>query len=254
MAKRKGISKKVRFEVFKRDSFTCQYCGRKSPDIVLEIDHIKPVSKGGNNGILNLITSCFDCNRGKSDRELSTQALLNKKRNQLEVTNERVEQMKMMLKWQEELLKAKDTELNYVLNYWYDLTGNVYSLNTLAKNKIRGWLRDFGTKLILEAIEIAVENYCYKSSDSITCKEFNNAFNKIKGICYNKKGNPHYSETKYLLGIVKNRLPYFQVNKAECYIKECFSNGYDFEKIKDLILYSENNSMLNKAFNDLLGY
>lgn len=30
MAKRKSLSKKIRFEVFKRDSFTCQYCGRKA--------------------------------------------------------------------------------------------------------------------------------------------------------------------------------------------------------------------------------
>lgn len=29
---RKQLSKKLRFEVFKRDSFTCQYCGKKSPE------------------------------------------------------------------------------------------------------------------------------------------------------------------------------------------------------------------------------
>ena len=37
--KRKSISKKARFEVFKRDSFTCQYCGRTAPDVVLHLDH-----------------------------------------------------------------------------------------------------------------------------------------------------------------------------------------------------------------------
>ena len=47
MAKRKPISKKLRFEVFKRDSFTCQYCGKSAPDVVLHIDHIKPVKEGG---------------------------------------------------------------------------------------------------------------------------------------------------------------------------------------------------------------
>ena len=43
MAKRKGISKKTRFDVFKRDSFTCQYCGKSAPDVVLQVDHINPV-------------------------------------------------------------------------------------------------------------------------------------------------------------------------------------------------------------------
>lgn len=35
MAKRKTVSNELRFEVFKRDKFTCQYCGRKAPDVVL---------------------------------------------------------------------------------------------------------------------------------------------------------------------------------------------------------------------------
>ena len=47
--KRKSLTKKVRFEVFKRDSFTCQYCGRTAPSVILEVDHIKPVCDGGQN-------------------------------------------------------------------------------------------------------------------------------------------------------------------------------------------------------------
>lgn len=42
MSKRKGLSPKVRFEVFKRDSFKCQYCGRSAPDVMLRADHIEP--------------------------------------------------------------------------------------------------------------------------------------------------------------------------------------------------------------------
>ena len=47
--KRKPIGEKLRFEVFKRDQFKCQYCGVAAPDVVLHIDHINPVSKGGDN-------------------------------------------------------------------------------------------------------------------------------------------------------------------------------------------------------------
>lgn len=82
--KRKAIpKKKVRFEVFKRDSFTCQYCGRKAPDVLLVIDHIEPVSKGGTDDILNLISACKDCNAGKSDRKLLDTTVLDKQRQQL---------------------------------------------------------------------------------------------------------------------------------------------------------------------------
>jgi len=67
---RKPISKKLRFEVFKRDRFTCQYCGSHPPKVILEVDHIEPVALGGTNDDGNLITACFDCNRGKAARDL----------------------------------------------------------------------------------------------------------------------------------------------------------------------------------------
>jgi len=84
MSSRESIGKKLRFEVFKRDSFKCQYCGKAAPNVVLNVDHIKPVSKGGNNNILNLITSCFACNSGKSNRNLDDNIVLDKQREQLE--------------------------------------------------------------------------------------------------------------------------------------------------------------------------
>lgn len=67
-SKRTPISKSKRFKVLKRDNYTCQYCGRSAPEVKLEIDHQKPVSKGGTNDINNLVTSCRSCNRGKSDK------------------------------------------------------------------------------------------------------------------------------------------------------------------------------------------
>jgi hypothetical protein len=51
--------------------FVCQYCGQTPPAVVLEIDHIKPVSHGGDNNADNLITACFECNRGKGPGLLS---------------------------------------------------------------------------------------------------------------------------------------------------------------------------------------
>ncbi len=67
-----SLSKRVRFLVLQRDRFTCQYCGSRAPDVELEIDHIHPVVSGGVDGLLNLVTACFDCNRGKTWRPLTT--------------------------------------------------------------------------------------------------------------------------------------------------------------------------------------
>lgn len=71
MTLRKSLSKRVRFEVFKRDEFTCRYCGRKPPEVILNVDHIVPVVEGGGDEESNLATSCFDCNSGKSGVPLS---------------------------------------------------------------------------------------------------------------------------------------------------------------------------------------
>lgn len=69
--KRRGISKKTRFEVFKRDGFRCQYCGAHPPEVILHVDHITAVAIGGENDQDNLVTSCEPCNLGKGARPLS---------------------------------------------------------------------------------------------------------------------------------------------------------------------------------------
>lgn len=68
---------KLRFEIFKRDNFTCQYCGRnvKKDRIKLHLDHVIPKDKGGRDIIKNLITSCEECNLGKRDIILQMKVL-----------------------------------------------------------------------------------------------------------------------------------------------------------------------------------
>lgn len=66
-----AVSKSIRFEVFARDAFACQYCGRRPPEIVLELDHIHPRAKGGSDDLLNLLTACDECNRGKGAKVIS---------------------------------------------------------------------------------------------------------------------------------------------------------------------------------------
>ena len=58
----------LRFSILKRDNFACQYCGRRSPEVELHVDHVTPVARGGSSETDNLITACADCNMGKGDR------------------------------------------------------------------------------------------------------------------------------------------------------------------------------------------
>ena len=74
--KREPIPKKLRFEILKRDNFTCRYCGQSAPDVVLHADHIKPVAKGGTNDPSNLVAACSACNSGKSDMDIFSEDTL----------------------------------------------------------------------------------------------------------------------------------------------------------------------------------
>ena len=56
---RKNLSKKLRFEVFKRDQFQCAYCGAHPPSVVLQVDHIHPVVDGGTGGAIRIPITCI---------------------------------------------------------------------------------------------------------------------------------------------------------------------------------------------------
>lgn len=60
-----------RWRVLVRDGFTCRYCGRMAPDVVLEVDHVVPRSVGGSDDEDNLVTACYDCNQGKGAHNVS---------------------------------------------------------------------------------------------------------------------------------------------------------------------------------------
>jgi hypothetical protein len=68
---RKSISKALRFRILARDGFRCRYCGAAAPDVELRVDHFIAKADGGSDREENLVTACFDCNAGKSDRRIS---------------------------------------------------------------------------------------------------------------------------------------------------------------------------------------
>lgn len=71
-----AVSKKLRFEVFRRDNFACRYCGATAKDgAFLEPDHVVPRARGGKDVATNLVTACDACNSGKSDTSLSARPI-----------------------------------------------------------------------------------------------------------------------------------------------------------------------------------
>ena len=175
MAKRKSISLTTRFEVFKRDSFTCGYCGQKPPDVILEIDHILAVKNGGDNDFDNLITSCFDCNRGKSARSLD----------QI-INGEKVDNILPLLKERE--LQYMEYR-NFLLNIDNRLREEVDAINSVFqryfpdreftekfKISVKRFIKELGLMEVVNSMEIAAS----KINKSGECLDY------FCGICWNK--------------------------------------------------------------------
>ena len=72
---KKRIGNKLRFTVYERDGYKCQYCGSQSK---LTLDHIMPEASGGKTVEENLVTACRDCNikKGTKTPEEANMSLL----------------------------------------------------------------------------------------------------------------------------------------------------------------------------------
>ncbi len=209
MAKRKSIGKKTRFEVFKRDSFTCQYCGMAAPLVSLEIDHINPIAKGGDNNILNLVTSCMDCNRGKSAIKLDDDAVISKQKKQLDELQNRREQRELMYEWSIGLNNIDDENTNRLVNHIHEKI-EPHTLNENGVKIIAKLLKKHDLVDLLKAIELSSDKYLrYDEEGEFTKDSVEDFIIKIGGILYNLNRPPIQQKVSYIKGIGRNRFNYF---------------------------------------------
>lgn len=218
--KRKNIPNQMRFEVFKRDKFTCQYCGGKAPDVVLNCDHINPVAEGGTTDLLNLTTSCFTCNSGKSDRKLSDASAVVAARAQAELIEERRDQVRMMAQWQVELARM-DVETDALDAAFRTIVNR--GLTDHGKKEMRKLARKFGVQEVIAAIAIAYDSYSAED-----------AYGKISGICRNRQIDREDPETSAInKAFAKLRMIYGNhaaMGEAKGVLREAMTRGLSPER------------------------
>lgn len=173
--RRKQISTRTRFEVFKRDNFCCAYCGRTPPNVLLVVDHVHPVSKGGTSEMDNLITSCVECNQGKSDIGLAVIAPFGDLRAKAAEIAEREAQLAA---YHEVLMASRDREEEQawaVASMWIDRYGED-GIPRRYLISIKTFLRRLPAVHVLESMELATAKLGYKRQ----------AFKYFCGICWNR--------------------------------------------------------------------
>lgn len=171
--KRKAISTRARFEVFKRDQFTCQYCGAHPPGVLLHVDHILAVAQGGTNDAHNLVTACESCNLGKG-----ALALGDRKPNLKEQAAATKEREKQLLGYQA-LLAAKRERLEEEVNRVED-TFAIFHPGFSFTPRFRISARIFIEKLGVDEVIAAMERACFK------CAGHQDATKYFCGVCWGK--------------------------------------------------------------------
>jgi hypothetical protein len=232
---RKALTKKTRFEVFKRDKFICQYCGRTATEVVLEVDHIVPVASGGGNDVMNLVTACRDCNAGKLHRELSDDSVIAKQHRQLAELQERREQLEMMIAWRTELESA-DTEVLTHLIAHIEKAGECYQLNELGRKDVRSWLRTYSYDELITATNIAAEKLLHDSTGLVYNSSWNEYFSLIPRIAKMRRvqvEKPYMKDALYIRGILRNRFRIWKEDQSLALdlIIEAIEKGADIEAL-----------------------
>lgn len=234
-----GIKKSVRFEVFKRDKFTCQYCGAQAPDAILHVDHIHPVSEGGTDDPLNLVTACRDCNLGKGAKLLADDTATKKRKKMLDELQDRREQLEMLFEWQRSLIDLESEEVEQLKKIWHDLVPG-YVINEHGTRQIRQWRKKFSTVEIIEAIRSAVEGYLrYDKNDEghlfVNPESVQKAFTYIPRIAITNrraKENPVLRDIYFARGILRKRLSYINEWKSVKLMQAAVDVGVNPDDLK----------------------
>jgi len=148
---RKGLSKRLRFEIFKRDGFRCLYCGVTPAGAMLRVDHVVPVSEGGRDDPSNLVTACHDCNGGKGAVSLDVPRY--SPTMAVEDVAAYRDQLQAYLAMQREVIAAKTEMAKIVCDEWEREFGAPPWRQT--ESAFRGWLSRFSPEELAEAIHVA---------------------------------------------------------------------------------------------------
>ena len=164
---------RLRFEVFKRDGFTCAYCGRKPPIVTLQVDHILAESRGGPSSIDNLITSCFDCNSGKSNIPLTAIP------ETIEKKLARIQEQQEQVRAYNRLLASKERTLQRSISLIDETFSSFYPKRELTFQFKQTSLRRFLERLPAQELVDAMMQACGGRASDHAIKYF-------CGICWRK--------------------------------------------------------------------
>ncbi|OZG68224.1 HNH endonuclease [Bifidobacterium eulemuris] len=151
-----AVSKRLRFEILRRDNYTCKYCHRS--DVELTIDHVVPQALGGLDEAENLVACCMECNSGKSSINPDEPLVSDVSESALKFRD----LLRMTRSWVEADIENEGDYVSMVLDMWQSITAvddtHCFVLPDNWKSTARYWFKiDVPESYIEYAFQIARE-------------------------------------------------------------------------------------------------
>ena len=163
------VSKRTRFEVLRRDNYTCRYC--RSADNPLRVDHVTPVALGGTDDPTNLVAACQDCNAGKASTSLSGEHVADIKADAIRWASA----MQRAAEEEAANLPAAPDDLKWFSSAWYE---HVWA------SPPADWQRSIGTFMAHGMTRELIERSLIKSSRRLKEIDTDDRFRYFCGCCW----------------------------------------------------------------------
>ena len=204
------VFKRIKFEVFEKDSYRCQYCGNVAPNITLKLHRIQEVQNNDNwLDPAYLSTSCVSCEdkrQGKSAGRNASAFIM------LDELEERLEQLKMLISWRKGMVKIRRSQLIGIIDFWQDLVPGIY-LNDDQKRVLLSLMNKYSSDEIRSSMRAVAKEKLQRQTDETLTKDAHDvAFEKIPETCIRNskaKKNHEIEELYQIHDVLKERLQGF---------------------------------------------
>lgn len=130
---------------------------------MLEVDHVLPRSEGGGDELENLLTACWDCNRGKGATVLDSSVTTLDLEEQTDLIREKERQIREYNLAKREQRERRNNEFAHAWNYWFEL----WDADTLPRyytpweSALRDWIDEIGLEEVEDAMDITAARFDY---------------------------------------------------------------------------------------------
>ena len=193
------------------------------------------------------------CNQGKRDILLDDDAVIAKRKKQLDELQERREQIEMMYEWQSGLADLDSEQVGVVCKLFSELISG-YSINENGQEYLKKVITKYGLSEVLESLRISTNQYLELRDGKTTPESVTKAYEYIEKICRNRKRikeKPYLADLYKASNIVRYKSRYYNHWQVMNILEKAYRSGADAD---DLIFIAQQANSYSHWENSMLKF